>query len=184
MTTEFDSLNLHPQLVQAIVERGYTTPSPIQAGMIPLMMSGADVIGRAVAVEEVEGVDLLGFDDPDVRIDRRVEVAVSDLGNDRERGRVDRRSRGCDKHAVVEQLECRGIRIARGVGDDEVSEDGSGQGSGDDGQPGVCVVGLWGGGGEGLRRLVLVTCGLRPRRRLTTTHPPTAPRGHAPQCRQ
>ena len=47
MTTEFDSLNLHPQLVQAIVERGYTTPTPIQAGMIPLMLSGADVIGQA-----------------------------------------------------------------------------------------------------------------------------------------
>jgi ATP-dependent RNA helicase DeaD len=47
MTTEFDSFNLHPQLMQAIVERGYTTPTPIQAGMIPLMLSGADVIGQA-----------------------------------------------------------------------------------------------------------------------------------------
>ena len=47
MTTEFDSLNLHPQLVQAIVERGYTAPTPIQAGMIPLMLAGADVIGQA-----------------------------------------------------------------------------------------------------------------------------------------
>ena len=47
MTTEFDSLNLHPQLVQAIVERGYTTPTPIQAGLIPLMLAGADAIGQA-----------------------------------------------------------------------------------------------------------------------------------------
>jgi len=47
MTTEFDSFGLHPQLTQAIVERGYTTPTPIQAGMIPLMLSGADVIGQA-----------------------------------------------------------------------------------------------------------------------------------------
>ena len=47
MTTEFDSLNLHPQLVQAIVERGYRTPTPIQAGLIPLMLAGADVIGQA-----------------------------------------------------------------------------------------------------------------------------------------
>ncbi len=47
MTTEFDSLNLHPQLVQAIVERGYRTPTPIQAGLIPLMLTGADVIGQA-----------------------------------------------------------------------------------------------------------------------------------------
>jgi ATP-dependent RNA helicase DeaD len=47
MTTEFDSLNLHPQLVQAIVERGYRTPTPIQAGLIPLMLAGTDVIGQA-----------------------------------------------------------------------------------------------------------------------------------------
>lgn len=47
MTTEFDSLNLHPGLVQAIIERGYTTPTPIQAGLIPLMLAGADVIGQA-----------------------------------------------------------------------------------------------------------------------------------------
>jgi len=47
MTTEFDSLNLHPGLVQAITERGYTTPTPIQAGLIPLMLAGADAIGQA-----------------------------------------------------------------------------------------------------------------------------------------
>jgi ATP-dependent RNA helicase DeaD len=47
MTTEFDSLNLHPGLVQAITERGYTTPTPIQAGLIPLMLAGADTIGQA-----------------------------------------------------------------------------------------------------------------------------------------
>jgi ATP-dependent RNA helicase DeaD len=34
-------------LVQAITERGYTTPTPIQAGLIPLMLAGADVIGQA-----------------------------------------------------------------------------------------------------------------------------------------
>jgi ATP-dependent RNA helicase DeaD len=47
MTTEFDSFNLHSSLVQAITELGYTTPTPIQAGMIPLMLTGADVIGQA-----------------------------------------------------------------------------------------------------------------------------------------
>ena len=47
MTTEFDSFGLQPQLVQALVERGYTEPTPIQAGMIPLMLTGADVIGQA-----------------------------------------------------------------------------------------------------------------------------------------
>ena len=47
MNSEFQDLGLHPQLVQAVTERGYTTPTPIQSEMIPLMLSGADVIGQA-----------------------------------------------------------------------------------------------------------------------------------------
>jgi len=47
VNSEFKELGLHPQLVQAVTERGYTTPSPIQSEMIPLMLSGADVIGQA-----------------------------------------------------------------------------------------------------------------------------------------
>jgi len=47
MTTEFTSLNLRPELMQAISELGYVEPTPIQAGMIPLMLTGVDVIGQA-----------------------------------------------------------------------------------------------------------------------------------------
>ncbi len=47
MTTEFTTLNLRPELEQAILELGYTEPTPIQAGMIPLMLTGVDVIGQA-----------------------------------------------------------------------------------------------------------------------------------------
>lgn len=47
MTTEFTDLNLHPELVRAVTERGYATPTPIQAALIPVMMTGADVIGQA-----------------------------------------------------------------------------------------------------------------------------------------
>jgi len=47
MTTEFSALNLSPELVQVVAERGYVTPSPIQAGIIPIMLTGADVIGQA-----------------------------------------------------------------------------------------------------------------------------------------
>ena len=47
MTTEFTSLNLRPELVQAITELGYNQPTPIQAALIPLMLTGADVIGQA-----------------------------------------------------------------------------------------------------------------------------------------
>ena len=47
MNTDFSQFNLHPELVQAVVERGYTTPTPIQSQMIPVMLSGQDVIGQA-----------------------------------------------------------------------------------------------------------------------------------------
>ncbi len=47
MTTDFSTLNLHPQLVQAVEERGYSAPTPIQAGIIPLMLEGRDVLGQA-----------------------------------------------------------------------------------------------------------------------------------------
>ncbi len=47
MTTEFTALNLRPELEQAISALGYLKPTPIQAGMIPLMLTGADVIGQA-----------------------------------------------------------------------------------------------------------------------------------------
>ena len=47
MTTDFTSLNLRAEVVQAITELGYAEPTPIQASMIPLMLTGADVIGQA-----------------------------------------------------------------------------------------------------------------------------------------
>ncbi len=47
MTTEFTQLNLRPELVQAVAERGYTIPTPIQIEMIPVMLTGRDVIGQA-----------------------------------------------------------------------------------------------------------------------------------------
>ncbi|MCX6067047.1 MAG: DEAD/DEAH box helicase, partial [Chloroflexi bacterium] len=47
MTTEFNIFNLRPELVQAITALGYVEPTPIQAGMIPLMLTGVDMIGQA-----------------------------------------------------------------------------------------------------------------------------------------
>ncbi len=47
MTTEFTSLNLRRELEQAIQALGYTEPTPIQSAMIPLMLTGVDVIGQA-----------------------------------------------------------------------------------------------------------------------------------------
>lgn len=47
MTTEFTSLNLRPELVQAVSALGYAEATAIQAAVIPLLLSGADVIGQA-----------------------------------------------------------------------------------------------------------------------------------------
>jgi len=47
MTTEFTVFNLRPELEQAITTLGYVEPTGIQAGMIPLMLTGVDVIGQA-----------------------------------------------------------------------------------------------------------------------------------------
>ncbi|HSK89373.1 MAG TPA: DEAD/DEAH box helicase, partial [Anaerolineales bacterium] len=47
MTTDFTSLNLREELVQAITGLGYAEPTPIQAGIIPVMLKGSDVIGQA-----------------------------------------------------------------------------------------------------------------------------------------
>jgi ATP-dependent RNA helicase RhlE len=43
----FDSFGLHPDLMRAIAEAGYTTPTPIQAQAIPVVISGKDVMGAA-----------------------------------------------------------------------------------------------------------------------------------------
>ena len=47
MTIEFSELGLQPQILQAVTERGYSEPTPIQMAVIPLMLSGQDVIGQA-----------------------------------------------------------------------------------------------------------------------------------------
>lgn len=47
MTEQFEDLNLRPELAQAIATLGYTQPTPIQSGIIPLMLAGHDVTGQA-----------------------------------------------------------------------------------------------------------------------------------------
>ena len=47
MITEFPEFDLRPQLLQAVSDLGYITPTPIQSEIIPLMLDGHDVIGQA-----------------------------------------------------------------------------------------------------------------------------------------
>jgi len=45
--TKFSDLNLNPKVLKAVVEAGYETPTPIQAGAIPPALDGRDVLGIA-----------------------------------------------------------------------------------------------------------------------------------------
>ncbi len=45
--TSFDELGLRPEVLRAVTEAGYTTPTPIQAQAIPVVLSGRDVMGGA-----------------------------------------------------------------------------------------------------------------------------------------
>ncbi len=46
-TTTFAEIGLHPLLLQAVADTGYTTPTPIQAQALPEVMAGKDVMGAA-----------------------------------------------------------------------------------------------------------------------------------------
>ncbi len=47
MDTPFSALGLSDALAYAVQQKGYTTPTPIQAQAIPLILAGTDVIGSA-----------------------------------------------------------------------------------------------------------------------------------------
>lgn len=46
-TADFASLNLAPAVQRVLADVGYETPSPIQAGTIPPLLEGRDVLGQA-----------------------------------------------------------------------------------------------------------------------------------------
>ena len=46
-TTQFDALGLAPPLLKAVLDTGYTTPTPIQAKAIPLALQGLDLMAGA-----------------------------------------------------------------------------------------------------------------------------------------
>ena len=48
MTKTFNDLELSPEILKAIEDKGFTKPSPIQEGVIPLLLNGnRDIIGQA-----------------------------------------------------------------------------------------------------------------------------------------
>ncbi|QHC36395.1 DEAD/DEAH box helicase [Komagataeibacter xylinus] len=47
MSMTFADLALAPELLSALAEEGYATPTPIQAGSIPMLLAGRDLLGMA-----------------------------------------------------------------------------------------------------------------------------------------
>ncbi len=45
--SSFEELGLSPEILRAVAESGYTTPTPIQAQAIPVVLAGRDVMGGA-----------------------------------------------------------------------------------------------------------------------------------------
>ncbi len=45
--TTFENLNLNPKILSALAKKGYTIPTPIQAGAIPDILAGKDFLGIA-----------------------------------------------------------------------------------------------------------------------------------------
>ena len=46
--SSFDALGLSPEILRAVAESGYTTPTPIQQQAIPVVLAGRDVMGGAL----------------------------------------------------------------------------------------------------------------------------------------
>ncbi|MFM9966847.1 MAG: DEAD/DEAH box helicase [Burkholderiales bacterium] len=47
ITTSFENLGLSAELLRAVAEQGYTTPTPIQVQAIPLVLAGRDLLAAA-----------------------------------------------------------------------------------------------------------------------------------------
>ncbi len=47
MTIDFEALGLRPELLQAVSDMGYETPTPIQEAAIPPLLHGQDLLGQA-----------------------------------------------------------------------------------------------------------------------------------------
>ena len=43
----FTSLGLRPELARAVADKGYDTPTPVQAQAIPLILEGREPMGSA-----------------------------------------------------------------------------------------------------------------------------------------
>ena len=72
----FESFGLHPEILKAVVEAGFTEPSPVQAEAIPLVLLGNDIVAQAqtgTGKTAAFGLSTLSMIDPN---QNRVQVLV------------------------------------------------------------------------------------------------------------
>lgn len=75
-TPTFESFGLHPEILKAVVEAGFTEPSPVQAEAIPLVLLGNDIVAQAqtgTGKTAAFGLSTLSMIDPS---QNRVQVLV------------------------------------------------------------------------------------------------------------
>ena len=57
----FDNLGLMPELLRAVRDQGYETPTPVQEQAIPLILAGRDLLAGA---SEHHAAEFFVFDQP------------------------------------------------------------------------------------------------------------------------
>ena len=60
--TDFDALGLSAQLGYSLKDAGFTTPTAIQAGAIPLLLEGRDLLGGSCRAPGVAADPLSCFE--------------------------------------------------------------------------------------------------------------------------
>ena len=101
----FEQLGLSPEIMRAIVDQGYTEPTPIQKQAIPPVLEGKDIMGSAQTHPEDLVTHRFSLDDVD---------KAYDLMNEGRCGKVavcfdeelERESSGADLAAGEEKCSC------------------------------------------------------------------------------
>ena len=88
----FSDLGLSPDVLRAVVDSGYTTPTPIQEQAIPVVLTGRDVLGSAqTGTGKTASFTLPMIDDPGRRARQGAHAALADPRADARAGDPGRR---------------------------------------------------------------------------------------------
>ena len=69
-TPSFEDFKLNKQLLNAIADKGYGQPTPIQKKAIPLILAGHDLMGNSGEQREGDNDPTFGWIQPNLRLGR------------------------------------------------------------------------------------------------------------------